>query len=308
MQREAAGERVKRRAVEVVARDRAADVRKVHADLVRAPGLQPQPKERPVPGDALHAVVRDGALAVCPNGAPCARAQPRDGRVDRALGRFGDALGHSQVFSNEPAGVQLAGQQALGVRVPRDAQKAAGALVQPVDRVIDERLRIGVQQAHHLLAQRAGGDVAGGERGQRRALAHDQQVLILIAQERRRQAGHSGFARAALLRHVAGQVHLDDLARAQKIVRAHGHAADADGAEHLQPAEGVLSQRKAPGDDAAHRAASVRLGDGVGQNAHGQPPFCRICPYYSTECGQLTKLLQNGTIQPSPNDGNEGRR
>ncbi len=49
VQREAAGQRVQRRAVEVVARDRAADVRKVHADLVRAPGLQPQPKKRPVP-------------------------------------------------------------------------------------------------------------------------------------------------------------------------------------------------------------------------------------------------------------------
>ena len=308
MQREAAGERVKRRAVEVVARDRAADVRQVHADLVRAPGLQPQPKERPVPGDALHAVVRDGMLAILPHGAPGARAQPRDGRVDGSLRRFGDAFGDRQVFAEEAAGVQLAGQQALGVRMPRDAQQAAGALVQPVDRVIDERLRIGVQQAHHLLAQRAGGDVPGGERGQRRALAHDQQVLILIAQKGRRQAGCSGLVRIALLRHVAGQVHLDDLARAQPVIRAHGHAADADGAEHLQPSEGVLPQRKAPGDDAAHRAAGVRLGDSIGQNAHGQPPFDRICLHYSTECGQLTKLPQNGTIQSSPNDGNEGRR
>ena len=252
--------------------------------------------------------MRDGALAARSHIAPGARAQPCDGRVDRALGHLGYAFGDRQVFAQKAAGVQLAGQQALGMRVTRDAQKAAGALVQPVDRVIDERLRIGVQHGHYLLAQRAGGDVPGGKRGQRRALAHDQQVLVLITQKGRRQAGHSGLVRSALLRHVAGQVHLDDLARMQAIIRAHGRVADADGAQNLQPAEGMLPQAKAPGDDAAHRAAGVRLGDGVGQNAHGQPPFCRICPYYSTECGQLTKLLQNGTIQPSPNDGNEGRR
>ena len=61
MEREAVFQFRQFAAIEVIAADRAADMRQMHANLVGAPGLQPQADERAASGGLLDAVMRYGA-------------------------------------------------------------------------------------------------------------------------------------------------------------------------------------------------------------------------------------------------------
>ena len=139
MEREAVFQFRQFAAIEVIAADRAADMRQMHANLVGASGLQPQADERAASGGLLDAVMRHGAPTVGANRAFCARAEAGNRRVDHALAPRGNALGHGEVFADEAVRVKLAGQQALGVGMAGDAQQAARALVQPIDGVIIKR-------------------------------------------------------------------------------------------------------------------------------------------------------------------------
>ena len=87
----------------------------MHANLVGAPGFQPQTDERAASVGLLDAVMRHGAPSVGANRALCARAEAGNRRVDHALALRGNALGHGEVFADEAVRVKLAGQQALGV-------------------------------------------------------------------------------------------------------------------------------------------------------------------------------------------------
>ena len=135
--------------------------------------------------------MRHCPLAAFADGPLRAGAKACDGRVDCAFAHGGHALCDGEVFPDEAAGMELGGQKALGMRMPRNAQKAARALVKPVDRMIDKGAGIGAEHGDHLIAQRGGCDMAGGQGGQRRALGDDQQILVLIADRGRRQAGKS---------------------------------------------------------------------------------------------------------------------
>ena len=140
MQREAPGQGGKLCAVEVIAGNRAADMRKMHADLMRAPGFKAQAQQRAATAYLLDAVMRHGALSVIAHGAACACAKAHNRRVDYAFLLAGNALGHGEIFANKAAGVQLLCQQSLRVRMPRDAQKAAGPLVEPVDGMVSPQM------------------------------------------------------------------------------------------------------------------------------------------------------------------------
>ena len=159
--------------------------------------------------------------------------------------------------------------------VAGDAEQAARALIQPIDGVIIKRCRILTEQGGKLFAQRAGVDMAAGERRQRRALADDNHILVDIADEGRRQAFHFA-ARPAVCRRAlfAAVFHADfeQLARAQKRVRAEGLAVAEDTALHLEPPKRVRAQPKPSGNDAARRAARVLFGGDIGQNAHEKAP------------------------------------
>ena len=87
MEREAVFQFRQFAAIEVIAADRAADMRQMHANLVGAPGLQPQADERAASGGLLDAVMRHGAPTVGANRAFCARAEAGNRRVDHALAR-----------------------------------------------------------------------------------------------------------------------------------------------------------------------------------------------------------------------------
>ena len=120
------------RAVEIIACNRASDVRKMDADLMCASGFQPEANQGMVSACLDYAVVRHGMLPVFPHGAARAHTQTCNRRVNRSRFLLGDAVGDGKVFADEAAGMQLGGHQALRMRVARHAHQAAGALVQPV--------------------------------------------------------------------------------------------------------------------------------------------------------------------------------
>ena len=131
-----------------------------------------------------------------------------------------------------------------------------------------------MQQINQLLTQRAGDDVTRRQRGQRRTFGDDEDVFVLIADEGRRQRFAVGAnLRFAIYANITGQMNFDDIALVQDAVGAGGLSVDEDGFKHFQPAEGMLPQRKASGDNTAHGAPFVCAGYGVGQNAHGCPPL-----------------------------------
>ena len=270
MEREAVFQFRQFAAIEVIAADRAADMRQMHANLMGAPGLQPQADERAASGGLLDAVMRHGAPTVGANRAFCARAEAGNRRVDHALAPRGNALGHGEVFADEAVRVKLAGQQALGVGMAGDAQQAARALVQPIDGVIIKRRRVLPEQGGELLAERPGVDMAAGERGQRRALADDEHILVDIADEGRRQAVGRGFDFGFGFDFGCGfgfaVVHADfqPLPRAQNRVRAQRRAVAEDTALDLEPTKGVCAKLKPAGDDAPRRAPRVLLGGDIG--------------------------------------------
>ena len=144
-----------------------------------------------------------------------------------------------------------------------DAEQAARALIQPVDGVIIKRRRVLTEQDGKLFAERAGVDVAAGERSQRRALADDDHILVDVADERRRQAVQTAVGRRGL--HPA-VVHADfkPLTCAQNRVRAKGLAVAENAALDFEPPKRVRAQLKTPGNDASRRAACVFLGGDIG--------------------------------------------
>ena len=158
--------------------------------------------------------------------------------------------------------MKLAGQQTLGVGMAGDAQQAARALVQPIDGVIIKRRRVLPEQGGELLAERPGVDMAAGERGQRRALADDEHILVDIADEGWRQAVGRGFD----FGFGFAVVHADfqPLPRAQNRIRAQRCAVAEDAALDLESTKGVCAELKPAGDDAPRRAARVLLGGDIG--------------------------------------------
>lgn len=79
-------------AIEIVAADGTTDMGQMHADLMGAPGFQPQADERAVSGGLLDAVMRHGALAAGADRALCARAEAGNRRVDDAFGAARECL------------------------------------------------------------------------------------------------------------------------------------------------------------------------------------------------------------------------
>ena len=264
MEREAVFQFRQFAAIEVIAADRAADMRQMHANLMGAPGLQPQADERAASGGLLDAVMRHGAPTVGANRAFCARAEAGNRRVDHALALRGNALGHGEVFADEAVRVKLAGQQALGVGMAGDAQQAARALVQPIDGMIIKRRRVLPEQGGELLAERPGVDMAAGERGQRRALADDEHILVDIADEGRRQAVERGFDFGFGFGFAVVHADFQPLPRAQNRVRAQRRAVAEDAALDLEPTKGVCAELEPAGDDAPRRAPRVLLGGDIG--------------------------------------------
>ena len=153
----------------------------MHPDLVRPARLEPQADERPAAGDAFHAVMRPGGLPVRADAPPGAFAQPGDGRVNDPFRFPWSALGDGQVFAPEGAAVQLLCQQPLGMVVPRDGQKAAGALVQPVHGMITEDSGIFSEEHGQPFPQGIAPLMAAGKRRQGSALADDDQVAVQVA-------------------------------------------------------------------------------------------------------------------------------
>ena len=125
MQRKAAGQFAQLGAIEIIAGNRAADMGKMHADLMGSAGLKPQAEQRTATAGAHDAVMRHSALAAFAHGTACARAKARNGRVDGPGFMLRNAFGDGQILADKAAGVQLSGQQMLGMRMARDAQKAA---------------------------------------------------------------------------------------------------------------------------------------------------------------------------------------
>ena len=109
VQRKAPGQRAVLRTVKIIARNRAADVRKVYADLMRSAGFKAQADQRAAAVFALHAVMRYGALPVFAHGALRTLTEPGNGRVNRTLRRLRHALRDSKVFADKAAGMQLRG-------------------------------------------------------------------------------------------------------------------------------------------------------------------------------------------------------
>ena len=112
--------------------------------------------------------------------------------------------------------------------------------------------------------------MAAGERGQRRALADDEHILVDIADEGRRQAVERGFDFGFGFDFGCGfgfaVVHADfqPLPRAQNRVRAQRRAVAEDAAFDLEPTKGVCAELKPAGDDAPRRAPRVLLGGDIG--------------------------------------------
>ena len=134
--------------------------------------------------------------------------------------------------------------------------------------MIIKRRRVLPEQGGELLAERPGVDMAAGERGQRRALADDEHILVDIADEGRRQAVGRGFDFGFDFGCGFGfaVVHADfqPLPRAQNRVRAQRRAVAEDAALDLEPTKGVCAELKPAGDDAPRRAPRVLLGGDIG--------------------------------------------
>ena len=92
MKRKAPGKRAYFRAVQVIAGNRTSDMRQMDADLMRASGFKPQPKQGAIAPRALDAVMRDGALPVLSDNPACAGTGTGDRRVDDALRLLRDSL------------------------------------------------------------------------------------------------------------------------------------------------------------------------------------------------------------------------
>lgn len=186
MQRKAPGQRIQLGAIEIIARDRTADMSQMDTDLMGSTGFKAQTDERTQAIVMLYAIVGYGALAVLADSALRAGAKAGNRRIDCAFAYFRNAFCDGEILTDEASGMELCGQQALSMRMARNAQKTAGSLVKAIHGMVDECGRVGVEHGDNLLAQRTGSDMAGRQRGQRRAFGDDQQVFILIADERRR--------------------------------------------------------------------------------------------------------------------------
>ena len=155
------------------------------------------------------------------------------------------------------------------MRMTGDDQKAAGSLVKPVDRVVGEGGLVHAEHGDDLLTQRTGGDVAGGQRGQRRALAGDDDILVDVTDE----GGGQVFLRRTFgdnARFTGGQAHLDHVARVQNAAGARRLAVYGYGIKHLEPPERMLAEAEYARHNAAHSAAVLLGRNGMGERAHGQ--------------------------------------
>lgn len=112
MKRKTVGKARKRAPIEIITRHRAADMRQMDADLVRAPGFKPKAQKSARPADALNAVVRDGGAAIRPHHAP--RPVPARAMGASILPGFlcGNSIGYGEIFTLKTAFVQLRGEQA----------------------------------------------------------------------------------------------------------------------------------------------------------------------------------------------------
>lgn len=159
------------------------------------------------------------------------------------------------------------------MRMPRRAHQAACALVKAVDGVKDKGFRVCAEHGNHLIAQRGAFDVNSRQRGKRRALGDDQNILVLIADEGGRGRGFAAvfFCRSAVFfygcafcQHVAGQMDFDYIALAEDVICAYRRAVDKDGGKHLEPAEGMRAEGKTARYHGADCAPVIRSGGCIG--------------------------------------------
>ena len=150
-------------------------------DLVGAPCLQLQGQESAAICPLQYPVAGAGALPVGPHFPGQEGAgQAADGGVDDPRPRLRRSLAHRQVIPAEGGGVESLLQHLLGVGVLGHHQQAAGALVQPVDRVkvggqppgvviMDQKITQSIRKvAVARVDQHAGG------------LVEDDEILVLV--------------------------------------------------------------------------------------------------------------------------------
>ena len=198
-----------------IADQRMADRRQVHADLVRASGLQPAAQQRRVAEALDHLVVGARGLARGHDrhrGA--ARRMATDRRVDGAAA--GDvAARERQVLAAHAARLQLADEAGLRRERPGHDQESAGLLVQPMDDAGARHAGEGGRVVQQRVQQRSVPVAAARMDDEARRLVDDDQRLVLVhdrqrdrlrrvrtvARVRRRQHDHR-FAAAGLARRI----------------------------------------------------------------------------------------------------------
>ena len=162
--------------------------------------------------------------------------------------------------------MKLCGQQTLCVRVPRHAEQSARALIQPIDGVIIKRCGVLSEQSGELFAECSGMDMSAGQGRQRCALTDNQDILIGIADEGRRESVIGRQSRAGHFAVVKAD--FQNLSGAKAGVGANGHAVAENAALDFEPPKGMRTQAKPSGNDAANGASRVLFGGDIGQNAH----------------------------------------
>ena len=159
---------------------RIADVRHVHADLMRAPGLQLQAHVR-MRAEALeHAVVRDGLAAIFANRhAHAIDRMSADRRVDHA------AAGHHAradrfVFTLDLARFDGAHQRGMRCERASDDHQSAGVLVEPMHDARPRHLRELRVQMQQRVLQRAGRVAGAWMHDQPGGLVEHEDVAVLV--------------------------------------------------------------------------------------------------------------------------------
>ena len=216
-----------------VAEHRMADRQQVRADLMRAPGLQPDAQQRAVRQRALDLEVRDGRLGlVGVAGDPRAHAAvAAERRVDRPLARRRAALDEREVLAGDRPGAHLRPQRVIGLHGAGDEQQARRVAVQAVDDACAVGVLPALGQPAQGLRQRAGAVAAGRVHDDARGLVDHQQVLVGPGDLVRRLGG--------LGLRLGGQLaYLDALAPLQDVALGLRLAVDRDRAGVDQPLRG----------------------------------------------------------------------
>ncbi len=218
------------------------DARQVHANLVRAAGLQHHPQQRVLAKALRHPVVRYRlTAALADRHARAILAVPTDRRVHRAAGDD-LPLHQRQVLAVYLARRELLHQALVRRQRAGHQQQAGGVLVQTMHDAGPRHIgqaRIVVQQRVHERAYRIAGARMHHQAGR---LVHHQQVGVLVNDVERNRLGRRHCI-GVLPRHL----HADLLTPAQtaagrQLRTVHRHPAVAD--PLLQAAARVVRQQQ----------------------------------------------------------------